>query len=58
MARPRKDKAKRRVGLAVYVEPVILRALRQAAENDRRSASTQAALYIEYGLGLRKPRPR
>ncbi len=46
------------MGLAVYVEPVILRALRRAAENDRRSASTQAALYIENGLGLRKPRPR
>jgi len=58
MPRPRKEKAKRRVGLAVYVEPAILRALRQAAELDRRSASTQAALYIETGLGLRKPRPR
>jgi hypothetical protein len=58
MARPRKEKAKRRVGLAVYVEPAILRALRRAAEVDRRSASTQAALYIENGLGLRKPRPR
>lgn len=58
MPRPRKEKAKRRVGLAVYVEPAILRALRRAAELDRRSTSTQAALYIEYGLGLRKPRPR
>ena len=56
MPRPRKDKAKRRVGLAVYVEPGILRALRRAAENDRRSASMQAALYIENGLGLGKPR--
>lgn len=58
MPRPRKDKAKRRVGLAVYVEPAILRALREIAEVERRSASTQAALYIEAGLGLRKPRPR
>lgn len=58
MARPRKEKQKRRVGLAVYVEPAILRALRRAAEVDRRSASTQAAIYIEHGLGLRKPRPR
>lgn len=56
MPRPRKDKSKRRVGLAVYVEPGILRALRRAAENDRRSTSTQAALYIESGLGLRRPR--
>lgn len=58
MPRPRKEKSKRRVGLAVYVEPAILRALRRAAEVDRRSASTQAALYIELGLGLRKPHPR
>jgi hypothetical protein len=58
MPRPRKEIAKRRVGLAVYVEPAILRALRRAAEVDRRSASTQAALYIECGLGLRKPRAR
>jgi len=56
MPRPRKEKAKRRVGLAVYVEPGILRALRRAAEDERRSTSTQAALYIENGLGLRKPR--
>jgi len=58
MPRPRKDKNKRRVGLAVYVEPALLRALREVAEGERRSASTQAALYIEAGLGLRKPRPR
>jgi hypothetical protein len=56
MARPPKSKAKRRVGLAVYLEPAILRKLRVAAEQDRRSTSTQAALYIEEGLGLRKPR--
>jgi hypothetical protein len=42
--------------LAVYLEPAILRKLRDAAENDRRSTSTQAALYIEEGLGLRKAR--
>ena len=55
MPRPPKSKAKRRVGLAVYLEPAILRDLKHAAERDRRSTSTQAALYIEEGLGLRKP---
>jgi hypothetical protein len=42
----------------VYLEPAILRKLREAAERDRRSTSTQAALYIEEGLGLRKPSSR
>ncbi len=56
MPRPAKSKEKRRVGLAVYLEPAILRRLQQEAEDDRRSASTQAALYIEEGLGLRKPK--
>jgi len=55
MPRPAKSKAKRRIGLAVYLEPVIVRKLKDAADRDRRSASTQAALYIEEGLGLRKP---
>ena len=54
MPRPPKSKAKRRVGLAVYLEPAILRNLKTAAVRDRRSTSTQAALYIEEGLGLRK----
>ena len=54
MPRPAKSKAKRRVGLAVYLEPAILRKLRKAADHDRRSTSTQAALSIEVGLGLRK----
>jgi hypothetical protein len=54
MPRPTKSKAKRRVGLAVYLEPAILKKLRSAADRDRRSTSTQAALYIEEGLGLRK----
>jgi hypothetical protein len=58
MPRPPKSKEKRRVGLAVYLEPAILRRLRKAAEDDRRSTSTQAALYIEEGLGLRKPSAR
>lgn len=58
MPRPRKDKLHRRVGLAVYIEPGILRALQRVAESDRRSASTQAALYIEAGLGLRRLRGR
>lgn len=55
MPRPPKSKAKRRVGLAVYLEPAILRRLKMAADHDRRSTSTQAALYIEEGLGLREP---
>jgi hypothetical protein len=58
MPRPPKSKAKRRVGLAVYLEPGIVRQLKKAAERERRSASTQAALYIEMGLGLRKPSNR
>jgi hypothetical protein len=58
MPRPPKSKAKRRVGLAVYLEPAILRKLKETAEHDRRSTSTQAALYIEDGLGLRRPTPR
>jgi hypothetical protein len=52
MPRPTKSKAKRRVGLAVYLEPAILRKLKSAAEGERRSASTLAALFIEQGLGL------
>jgi hypothetical protein len=56
MPRPRKSPQKRRVGLAVYIEPRILRLLKATADADRRSASTQAALYIEEGLGLRKRR--
>lgn len=52
MPRPTKSKAKRRVGLAVYLEPAILRKLKDAAEGERRSASTLAALFIEEGLGL------
>jgi len=58
MPRPTKSKAKRRVGLAVYLEPAILRRLKDEADKDRRSASTQAALYIEEGLGLRAPSSR
>lgn len=54
MPRPPKSKAKRRVGLAVYLEPAVLRKLKTEAEMDRRSTSTQAALYIEEGLGLRR----
>jgi hypothetical protein len=52
MSRPPKRKEKRRVGLAVYLEPAILRRLKEAAERDRRSASTMAALYIEDALGV------
>jgi len=53
MSRPAKSKAQRRIGVAVYLEPWILRRLRATAVRERRSASTQAALYIEQGLGLR-----
>jgi hypothetical protein len=56
MARPRKPASKQRVGLAVYLEPAVLRVLKKAAEGDRRSVSTQAALFIEEGLGLRPVR--
>lgn len=51
MARPSKSKAERRVGLAVYLAPDVLRRLKSTAEEDRRSTSTLAALYIERGLG-------
>jgi hypothetical protein len=54
MSRPRKPLSKRRVGLAVYLEPHILEKLKAAAEADRRSVSTQAMVYLERGLGLRK----
>jgi hypothetical protein len=50
MPRPRKSKADRRVPVAVYLEPALLKRLKQAADKDRRSASTLAALYIEAGL--------
>ncbi len=54
MPRPAKAKAKRRIGLAVYLEPNVLRRLKDAADRDRRSASTQAAIYIEAGLGIHR----
>jgi len=57
MPRPAKSKAQRRIGVAVYLEPWILRKLKETAELDRRSASTQAALYIERGLGIRRTGP-
>jgi hypothetical protein len=50
MPRPRKSKADRRVPVAVYLEPALLKRLKAAADKDRRSASTLAALYIEAGL--------
>ncbi len=58
MPRPTKSKAKRRVGLAVYLEPAVLRKLKGAAEDERRSASTLAALFIERGLGVGAPSRR
>lgn len=53
VSRPIKPAAKRRVSLAVYLEPAIARQLKARADSDRRSASTQAGLFIEEGLGLR-----
>jgi hypothetical protein len=52
MPRPRKPKEKRKVGLAIYLEPKVLQLLRATAEKDRRSLSDQGAIYIERGLGL------
>jgi hypothetical protein len=56
MPRPRKSQSERRVGLAVYMSPRVKKALERAAKESVRSASTQALLYIEEGLGLRKRR--
>ena len=56
MPRPRKSASKLRRGLAVYMEPATIRRLREVAESERRSASTQAALFIEIGLGIRTQR--
>ena len=50
MARPRKTVATRRVGLAVYLEPAIIKRLKEAADKDRRSSSTLAGILIERGL--------
>jgi hypothetical protein len=50
MPRPRKSSKDRRVGVAVYMEPALKRRLEEKAQQERRSASTQAVLYIEAGL--------
>jgi len=50
MPRPKKPKDQRRAALAVYLPPALLDKLRDVATKDRRSASTQALIYIERGL--------
>jgi hypothetical protein len=50
MPRPKKPKDQRRAALAVYLPPAVLNKLRDVAMKDRRSASTQALIYIERGL--------
>ena len=50
MPRPRKPKDQRRAALAVYLPPPLLNRLRDIAVKDRRSASTQALIYIEQGI--------
>ena len=54
MSRPRKSREARRVPLAVYAPPAVLRRLRAVATKDRRSLSTQALILIEDGLKSRK----
>jgi hypothetical protein len=54
MGRPRKPRESRRVPLAVYAPPAVLRRLREVAARDRRSLSTQALILIEDGLKARK----
>ena len=50
MPRTKKPRAERRVLLAVYLPRDVLERLRQKAEKDRRSASSQALVLIEKGL--------
>jgi len=50
MARPKKPREERRVALAVYLPPAVLKRLRKVAVTERRSASTQALVFIERGL--------
>jgi hypothetical protein len=54
MPRPRKPRESRRIPLAVYAPPGVLRRLRAVAAKDRRSLSTQALILIEDGLKSRK----
>ena len=49
MGRPRMDDRRNAV-LAVYLPPKILRKLRTVAYKERRTASTQALVYIERAL--------
>ena len=50
MAGRRKSKARRDAVVAVYLPPKVLEKLRAVAEKERRTASTQALLYIERAL--------
>ena len=46
----KKSKEPRKAALAVYLPPKMLDKLRDVANKDRRSASTQALIFIEQAL--------
>jgi hypothetical protein len=48
--RKRPVKTERRVPVSIYLEPGVARKLKSAAEKDRRSTSTLAAILVEKGL--------
>ena len=50
MARRKKPLKERRVPLAIYVPPAIMDRLREVAEQDRRSLSSEALLLLERAL--------
>ena len=54
MPRPKKAKQQRRAALAVYLPPALLEELRDVAEKEYRSASTQALIFIKRSLDERK----
>jgi hypothetical protein len=50
MGRPKKSEEDRRVVLAVYLPARLRQTLKAIAERDRRSASTQALIYLERAI--------
>lgn len=46
----RREKKRERVALAVYLEPELAAKLKTIATKERRSASMQAAVFIERGV--------
>lgn len=50
MPRGRKPRRVKRMPLAIYVPPEVLARLKEVAEKDRRSMSTEALLILEEGL--------